>query len=175
VDRNLLVEILKRRTNITAIVLGDMTRPVFADESFDGVVAVEVIEHVPDGMGLVAQMYRVLRPDGWLVLTTPNGESVPLTNPDHLRHYRRVELEAILAQFFADVEVGYAVKDDCLRRVARKGWARPRGFIGLLGVPLVMACSLLANARDVLFRPPAERSDHLFAVARKRQGGKDDA
>lgn len=40
-------------------------------EGFDGVVALEVIEHLYHPRRLFAQSWRLLRPAGWLVLTTP--------------------------------------------------------------------------------------------------------
>jgi 2-polyprenyl-3-methyl-5-hydroxy-6-metoxy-1,4-benzoquinol methylase len=42
------------------------------DESFSTVVAAEVIEHVFDTSAVIAEFARVLRPGGWLAVTTPN-------------------------------------------------------------------------------------------------------
>jgi SAM-dependent methyltransferase len=44
----------------------------FADASFDGVICVSVIEHVPDGgdADVMAELWRVLKPGGVLHLTT---------------------------------------------------------------------------------------------------------
>jgi ubiquinone/menaquinone biosynthesis C-methylase UbiE len=44
----------------------------FADGSFDAVINSEVIEHVPDNAAILAEMHRVLRPGGTLVLGTPD-------------------------------------------------------------------------------------------------------
>ena len=59
----------------------------FDDASFDLVSAIEVIEHVPDGAeeNFLAEIHRVLRPGGALVLTTPSVRA-PMP-PTHYRHY----------------------------------------------------------------------------------------
>jgi ubiquinone/menaquinone biosynthesis C-methylase UbiE len=44
----------------------------FGDESFDAVWAGEVLEHVQDGLGLLAEVQRVLRPGGLLLVSTPS-------------------------------------------------------------------------------------------------------
>ncbi|HEC35639.1 MAG TPA: class I SAM-dependent methyltransferase [Anaerolineae bacterium] len=56
----------------------------FSDESFDLVIMVEVIEHVPDKETLMAEVARVLRPGGLLYLTTPNPHCYALRLEDAL-------------------------------------------------------------------------------------------
>lgn len=43
-----------------------------ADGEFDVVVAADVIEHIVDTDTFVDELYRILRPDGRIVVTTPN-------------------------------------------------------------------------------------------------------
>jgi 2-polyprenyl-3-methyl-5-hydroxy-6-metoxy-1,4-benzoquinol methylase len=50
----------------------------FADESFDIVVSMDVIEHVPEPEPWLRDATRVLRPGGILFLTTPNYASMSL-------------------------------------------------------------------------------------------------
>lgn len=44
----------------------------FADESFATVIAAEIVEHVFDTEAVLAELARVVAPNGWLALTTPN-------------------------------------------------------------------------------------------------------
>ena len=44
----------------------------FADRSFDGILASSVFEYLEDLPGTTAELARVLRPDGILLLTVPN-------------------------------------------------------------------------------------------------------
>lgn len=82
----------------------------FEDASFDIAVSFQVVEHVPDDVGYIAEIARVLAPGGRLYLTTPNR----LTRVDpgrrpwnryHLREYTPTELGALLTREFGDVQL----------------------------------------------------------------------
>lgn len=55
----------------------------FPDDTFDLVVAADVIEHVPDARAFAVSCHRVLRPPGSMWLATPNRFS--LTAEPHVR------------------------------------------------------------------------------------------
>jgi 2-polyprenyl-6-hydroxyphenyl methylase/3-demethylubiquinone-9 3-methyltransferase len=59
-----------------APVLADVAHLPFADGSVDVVSAGELLEHVPDLPGTVAEACRILRPGGWLVLDTLNDTAL---------------------------------------------------------------------------------------------------
>ena len=50
----------------------DATALPFEDGSFDAVIAMHMLYHVPDPAKAIAEMHRVLKPDGFLAVTT-NG------------------------------------------------------------------------------------------------------
>ena len=55
--------------------VGDATELEFPTGTFDAVLCSEVIEHIPDASRAIGEMFRVLRPGGRLVLSTPNRTS----------------------------------------------------------------------------------------------------
>jgi len=51
--------------------------------SFDRVVSISVIEHIPDDSAAIREMARVLKPGGLLALTTPFGPAFHQTGEVH--------------------------------------------------------------------------------------------
>jgi SAM-dependent methyltransferase len=51
----------------------DLNRALpFRDASLDGATLLEVIEHIVRAEDLLSELARVIRPGGWLIITTPN-------------------------------------------------------------------------------------------------------
>lgn len=76
----------------------------FDDASFDLVVSFETIEHLLEQTAMLAELRRVLVPDGVLVISSPNA---PVYSPDeaahnefHVRELTRDELRELLAPGF---------------------------------------------------------------------------
>jgi SAM-dependent methyltransferase len=55
---------------------GTLQHVGFEAASFDVLTLMDVIEHVPEPCDLMAEVYRVLRPNGIVFLTTPNFGSI---------------------------------------------------------------------------------------------------
>lgn len=78
----------------------------FGDESFDRIVASEVMEHIPDDERALGELYRVLKPGGTLAVTVPRRwpeQICWLLSTDyhaaaggHVRIYTRADLESKL-------------------------------------------------------------------------------
>jgi SAM-dependent methyltransferase len=83
------------RSNITYI--NDNKVPI--GPRFHLISAFEVIEHHPDGSKLVKDFYDALVPNGILVVSVPNQDTVPFKQEDHefhYRHYTSFELKELL-------------------------------------------------------------------------------
>jgi len=76
-----------------------------ADNTFDFAVTFQVIEHIQDDKTFIAEIHRVLKPGGMLLLTTPNRPMSLTRNPWHIREYSASELASIVGKSFGMVEV----------------------------------------------------------------------
>lgn len=75
-------------------VIGSILEMPFKNNSFDFIISSEVIEHVTDQQKAISEIHRVLKPNGILVLTTPNAFwhwSVTFANTFKLRPYQGLE------------------------------------------------------------------------------------
>lgn len=59
-------------SNYDSAVVGDVNEFSFTPESFDTVIAGEIIEHLEKPVRFLRGCYRLLRPNGRLILSTPN-------------------------------------------------------------------------------------------------------
>lgn len=83
----------------------------FADQSFDLVVAFEVIEHLERWPSLLLDAGRVLRPSGVLLVSTPNkawyaeSRAAAGPNPYHVREFEYAEFKTALEAAFPHVHL----------------------------------------------------------------------
>jgi SAM-dependent methyltransferase len=115
VDQTALAKAEER--GITPVV-ADVEEPLpFPDESFDAVVAGELLEHLAFPETLVAEVERVLEPGGSFVGSVPNAFNVqrrlrflrgkpPEQDPTHLRMFSDEQLRELLVDF-EDVSVTF--------------------------------------------------------------------
>jgi SAM-dependent methyltransferase len=86
------------------LIQGDCANLPLANGSVDVVVAFEVIEHLANWRGLLAEARRVLTPSGQLLVSTPNrlyyGESRDTPNLFHVHEFDYQEFQTELSQAF---------------------------------------------------------------------------
>jgi SAM-dependent methyltransferase len=75
---------------------GDICALPFADESFDLVLATDIVEHVVDDALALREVARVLAPGGSLLLTAPAFQSLWGLQDDVAQHRRRYRMHQLL-------------------------------------------------------------------------------
>jgi 2-polyprenyl-3-methyl-5-hydroxy-6-metoxy-1,4-benzoquinol methylase len=131
------------------------------DGAFEVVVAAEVIEHLENPRFTAREIFRILRPGGTAIITTPNNES-----------WRSVMALLVRGHFVAFSETNYPahitalLRKDSSRVLKEAGFSEPEFYFtdegGLPGRPAVtwqqVSFGLLRGLRF---------SDNVLAVARK--------
>ncbi len=67
----------QRQKDTIHFMSGDIFKLPFADNSIDILISSEVVEHLPDPLPALQEMQRVLKVDGYAMLTTPNPRNLP--------------------------------------------------------------------------------------------------
>ncbi len=96
------------KTNLEFKVL-DGTQLDFTDGYFDKIVSFETIEHTTGYPYMIAEFARVLKPGGFLILSTPNRDITSpdgvIENPYHTQEFSYEELKKLLEVSFPRIQV----------------------------------------------------------------------
>jgi 2-polyprenyl-3-methyl-5-hydroxy-6-metoxy-1,4-benzoquinol methylase len=129
------VDIMPRRDNLNGSVMWhccDLNEATnIPRESFDVIVSAEVIEHLENPRAIAREWFRLLRPRGTLILSTPNNESW------------RALLALVLRGHFVDfgdssypAHITALVRKDIERILVEAGFSSPRfEFSNVGGIP----------------------------------------
>ncbi len=71
----------------------------FTDGAYDGVIALDVLEHIEHDQVSLADWYRVLRPGGIVILTVPAYPWLWSEHDEGLHHFRRYTLSELHRKF----------------------------------------------------------------------------
>ena len=90
------------------------------ENSVDFVVTFQVIEHIQDDNYFLKEIFRVLKPGGKLLLTTPNKLMSLSRNPWHIREYSPKEMKDILKKYFTKSQVNGVYGNDLVMKYYQK-------------------------------------------------------
>lgn len=89
---------------VAQVVIGDALALPYPHDSFDCVIASEILEHIPDDDAAIAELVRVLKPGGTLAVTVPRwlpericwllSDEYHANEGGHIRIYRADELRS---------------------------------------------------------------------------------
>lgn len=77
------------------------------DNTVDVVVSFETIEHIENYHEFIKEIKRVLRPDGYLIISTPNDYEFPEGNHFHKHEFYPDELKTLLGNNFKHTKFYY--------------------------------------------------------------------
>lgn len=136
-----------RKRGLANLASADAMRLPFRAETFQAVVAMDVLEHLKDDQAALCEMFRILRPGGKLVATVPAGPHLWSEHDAalmHFRRYRKPELQSrLMAAGFRIERLSYTMSAlypvvALQRRLnARRPWGNPpKASLPLLPAPV---------------------------------------
>jgi len=155
------------------VVQGTLETVALPEETFDVVTMWDVIEHLPDPRGALEQVYRLLKPGGWVVVHTIDIESLfarlmgahwPWLMEMHIYYFSRRTLRRMLEQ------CGFRVLSDRPQgRYLRLGYLMSRvgALMPAVGRPAEWLVTRLRLRRVAV---PVNLGDLFTAYARKGGG-----
>jgi predicted SAM-dependent methyltransferase len=124
----------------------DITAMPFADESFDAIVCSHVLEHVPADAQAMAELYRVVRAGGWVMVMVPLDQTRERTYEDPA-----LTSEADRLRAFGQEDHVRQYAPDIADRLRGAGFeVTPRAYADELGEEARRRYGLLSS--DVVFR-----------------------
>jgi SAM-dependent methyltransferase len=167
-----------RRRGHPDVYVGRVEELPYPDATFDVATCLDVVEHTPDDRATLAELRRVVRPGGVLIVTVPAYQALWSWHDEVNRHFRRYDSPSLRS---AAGETGWDVVSDtyfnslllapaaAVRLVQRRRRAHeqsdldltPSALNGVLEVPLRIEARVVGRGK----RLPAGLS--LLAVLRR--------
>jgi SAM-dependent methyltransferase len=170
---------LARARGVGEVIEGSVVEMPFADASFDLAVCLDVIEHIPDDVGALRELRRVVAPGGTLVVTVPAYQWLWSGHDEINQHQRRYNRSGLLraaraagwecerTTHFNSVLLPVAIALRALDRLHARAtessldlWVPPAPLNRLLQLPLDLEAALIGRGAAI----PAGLS--LLAVLR---------
>jgi len=83
--------------------VGSAEQLAVPDKTIDVVVSFETIEHLKNQAAFLAELAKVVKDDGLVIVSTPNREASKNKNPFHIKELNREEFLKILTAYFSKV------------------------------------------------------------------------
>jgi 2-polyprenyl-3-methyl-5-hydroxy-6-metoxy-1,4-benzoquinol methylase len=148
-------------------------------ESFDGIILGELLEHTSRPESVVIEAKRILKPGGYLFITTPNGERL---TPDRRRTYsdlknlnrnwKGIEFAPDTHVFeFLKIELGQLILGSNLELISLRYFGLARSLAPVL-CSIPFPTSFLRKIEEILVRIPLIKrkiAGTLVCICRKKQ------
>ena len=105
----------RRRAGLP-VVTGTLREAAFPEASFDVITLLDVFEHLPDPRAELAELFRLLRPAGTLLLDTPNADALLRRLADRIYRWTRGALAYPVRKLYHEFHLFY-YSEEVLRRL----------------------------------------------------------
>ena len=86
---------MARSRALGEVQVGRLEELPWDDGTFDLITCLDVVEHVPDDVAALAELLRVSRPGGWLLVTVPAYQALWSLHDEANHHFRRYSRAAL--------------------------------------------------------------------------------
>jgi SAM-dependent methyltransferase len=161
---------LARARGVGEVAVGRLEQLPYEDQTFDLITCLDVIEHTPDDRAALAELRRVCRPGGWLLVTVPAYQALWSHHDEanhHFRRYSRAMLRGAAGSAGWSVQRVSSFNSVLLApaaavRVAQRRFGRPNGYVNDLALgpawlndalerPLALEAGWLGRGRTLAF------------------------
>jgi SAM-dependent methyltransferase len=91
------LEALAKRVSNVPLIQFDLTRCPLPDNFADVIVLLNVLEHIEDHRSAIAQLFRIVRPGGAIIIEVPAGSRLYDIYDRVLMHFRRYDIRDLVA------------------------------------------------------------------------------
>ncbi len=128
-----------------AMVKMDITDIHYPADSFDAIICAHVLNHVNDDIKAMTELYRVLKPDGWIIIQTPVDHNREITFEDPTAK-TAVERKKI----FGQEDLARIYGKDFIKRLENSGFiVKTEQYCKVIGAEVSERMGLIKD--DVLF------------------------
>lgn len=122
------------------------------DASVDVVTAFQFIEHIKPRKEFLKEVYRILKPGGVLLLTTPNVKTSLARNPFHVHEYTFAEMDREVKSIFDSFELRGLQGNEHVNTYYQENgkWVRRILKWDILGLHKILPASLLTKPYDLI-------------------------
>jgi len=132
IDYNINTLITAKNRDVNVVILCSNGEEIpFKDSCFDVILIFQVVEHILEYKKCIKEICRLLKPDGILLLSTPDSPSRKSNNPHHVSNFDRLSLEKLLNKHFEELEMSYLYGADrtILKQLTESGINMPEEYI----------------------------------------------
>jgi ubiquinone/menaquinone biosynthesis C-methylase UbiE len=139
------------KTNLT-FKSGSVPPLPLESESMDVITAFQFIEHIEDRLGFIKEAYRVLKPGGTFLCSTPNAKMSIARNPFHVHEYTFNEMKQEMGKVFPNAQIKGVQGNKAVNKYYKDNakWAKKILRLDPLGVHKMIPASWLVAPYNFL-------------------------